>query len=219
MNKCKRCEYEWLPRALTRSALCPRCKTRKWDEAKRPKVSFKGVGLTQSLVNDLLIYDRKTGRLSWKPHNRGGRAESSGPAGGFDKSTGYITVGIGGSRYYAHRLIWLMVYGYLPETNIDHRDRNKLNNRLSNLREVSQACNTRNCGNFSHNTSGVKGISIYTRYGLWKATIAVDKNQKHLGYFEDFHEAVAHRLAAEQCLDWEGCDSSSPAYKFMKEKI
>lgn len=31
--------------------------------------------------------------------------------------------------------------------------------------------------------------------------------------------AVCARLAGEQCLDWEGCDSNSPAYKYVKENI
>lgn len=41
----------------------------------------------------------------------------------------------------------------------------------------------------------------------------------YLSIFDDFTEAVAHRLAAEQCLDWDGCDSTSPAYLYMKEYL
>ena len=42
-----------------------------------------------------------------------------------------------------------------------------------------------------------------------------NRAQKHLGICEDFIEAVAHRLAGEQAINWSGCDSTSPAYLFM----
>jgi len=30
--KCKRCDMEWLPRIEGRPAMCPRCKSRYWDQ-------------------------------------------------------------------------------------------------------------------------------------------------------------------------------------------
>lgn len=50
----------------------------------------------------------------------------------------------------------------------------------------------------------------------FKAQIAVNGKVKCLGTYTDFDEAVCTRLAAEQCLDWSGCDSNSPAYIYVQ---
>ena len=171
--------------------------------------------LTQEYVRQLLDYDPETGELRWKVR-KGGR--KVGVAAGTTKSTestGYLSITINRKSFLTHRLIWLWVYGYFPENQIDHINRIRSDNRLSNLREVSQTCNNRNCGMNHRNKSGVKGISWSIRYGKWWSCITTTNKTKHLGRFEDFTEAVAHRLAAEQCLDWAGCDSSSSAYQYM----
>ena len=134
-------------------------------------------------------------------------------------SNGYLVVRVNGKLYYSHRLIWLWFHGYFPEHGIDHINRVRSDNRLENLREVSQTCNLRNCGLSVKNTSGVKGVCWVTRYGKWKARVRVANKVKNLGHHKTFTEAVAHRLAAEQCLNWEGCDSNSSAYRYMKEFI
>lgn len=135
-------------------------------------------------------------------------------------SYGYLETGVDGGRYMVHRLIWLWHHGYLPENNIDHIDRIKSNNKIENLREASQSCNLRNCGNFKHNTSGIKGVFWDKIQEKWRSSIKVMGNNKDLGRYGDKNEAVLARLAAEQCLHWEGCDSSSPAYKYaIKNKL
>ncbi len=55
--------------------------------------------------------------------------------------------------------------------------------------------------------------------GKWRACIKLNGSTMHIGRFTDFSEAVLHRFAAEQCLGWEGCDSSSPAYQYVKTII
>ena len=49
------------------------------------------------------------------------------------------------------------------------------------------------------------------------AHIRIMKKYYNLGRYADFDEAVLARLATEQCLGWEGCDSSSPAYQYAKK--
>ena len=141
-----------------------------------------------------------------------------GPAGGLC-GRGYLRIMVDGVHLRVHRLIWLWHHGYMPESGIDHINRDKLDNRIENLREVSQVCNLRNTGNSKNNTSGVKGVS-WTRTGCkWSAELVSEGTRLRLGQYADFAEAVAHRLAAEQCLNWEGCDSCSPAYQYMKEYL
>ncbi len=138
---------------------------------------------------------------------------------GCDNGHGYIVIGINKKQYMAHLLAWFHYYGYWPENMIDHIDRVKHHNWITNLREVTNQCNQRNCGNHITNTSGVKGVHFETRSGKWIASIYIMNKRKNLGAKKDFDEAVCHRLAAEQCLDWSGCDNNSPAYQYVKENI
>lgn len=165
--------------------------------------------ITQEELKEVLDYNRNTGEFVW----RGSRKVAG------SLYTGYYRIQINKKRYYSHRLAWLYEYGYMPENRIDHIDRNGLNNRIDNLREVSNVCNLRNTGNYKNNNSGVKGVSICCETGRWRAQIKVYGVSKSIGRFDDFDEAVCHRLAAEQCLNWEGCDSRSPAYRYVMENI
>ena len=172
--------------------------------------------LTHDRLRELLAYNPKTGKF----YNRVARGSGAkvGAEAGCTQPNGYVQIGIGGNLY-AHRLAWLYVHGYMPEHGVDHIDRNPGNNRIDNLREASQICNSRNCGSRSHNTSGVKGVSWYKPRCKWNAYITVNRRRFNLGYYDDFNDAVCVRLAAEQCLGWEGCDSSSPAYRYVCEHI
>lgn len=169
--------------------------------------------LTQDRVKD--IFDFKDGKLLWKTRKaNGGKA---GQQAGWAHRTGYHVVSVDSKRYLAHRIIWLWHNGYLPENQIDHINRNRADNRICNLREVTQTCNNRNTGNPPTNTSGIKGVSCAKRSAKWMACIRVAKRTIYLGRHADFTEAVCHRLAAEQALDWDGCDSSSPAFKYVRK--
>ena len=53
-------------------------------------------------------------------------------------SHGYILIGLLGKRYRAHRLAWLYVYGTWPKHDIDHINRNRSDNRICNLRDVTR---------------------------------------------------------------------------------
>ena len=173
--------------------------------------------LTQDLLKELLEYDPKTGRFFWRV-SKGQRGVAGTEAGSLTHS-GYVYIGLDRKQYFAHRLAWLYVHGYMPENDLDHIDRYPTNNRIENLREVSQVCNQRNCGNRKHNKSGVKGVYWYKRYGKWRAQIVVNQRCFGLGYYDDFTEAVCARLAAEQCLGWAGCDSSSPAFQYVSSNL
>ena len=172
--------------------------------------------LTQARVRELFDY-REDGTLVWRVATA--NCMKVGATAGSLNASGYFNVQIKGRVYRLHRIIFLYHHGYFPETQVDHIDRNPLNNRIENLREVSQTCNSRNSGNPCTNTSGVKGVSWHNRISKWGVQIVVAERQRHLGYFPDFTEAVAHRLAHEQALNWEGCDSCSPAFQYMQDYI
>jgi hypothetical protein len=167
--------------------------------------------ITQERVRELFLY--KDGSLFCRVHR--GNAGVGTVAGSHD-SSGYLRVMVDGKSYKAHRLVFLYHHGYLPENDVDHIDKCKTNNRVENLREVSKSCNMINSAQRAFTSSGVKGLSLDKHNQKWRAHIATDGTTKYLGDHADFTEAVAHRLAAEQCLEWGDCDSRSPAYQFMK---
>jgi hypothetical protein len=99
--------------------------------------------------------------------------------------------------FYAHRIIFAWVHGHWPANQIDHIDGNKLNNRIENLREVSNAGNARNQKRRSTNTSGHTGIYWHNHANKWAAQITVDGRRMRLGYFHSKSDAIAVRKAAE----------------------
>lgn len=68
-----------------------------------------------------------------------------------------------------------------PRVEVDHRDRDKLNNRRSNLRLATTRQNHGNVGRQSNNTSGYKGVCWVPRRG-WVANISDHGRLRHLGY-------------------------------------
>jgi len=173
--------------------------------------------ITYDLIRELFDY-HKDGHLVWKvPISR---STKKGDRVTYQNTMGYVVVFIENKPYYAHRIIWLWHHGYVPENNLDHINRNKSDNRIENLREVSQQCNMRNSKTNTRNKTGVKGISYDDSREKYVAQIRAFGKNCNLGRHSDFNEAVLTRFAAEQCLGWKGCDSSSPAYRYaLKHKL
>jgi hypothetical protein len=178
------------------------------------KLELLSEGITQETVRKLFDYDPDTGIVTRKVfvNSRAKEGDVVGSLG----SNGYLHVVVSRKIISLHRLIWLWWYGYLPESNIDHISRDKTDNRLCNLREVSHQCNMRNITRQSRSKTGVTGVVI--DYNKFTAQITVNNVQYVLGRFSDFTEAVCHRYAVEQCLNWDDCDSNSPAYQYLKEQ-
>jgi len=169
-------------------------------------------------VQEIFDY-RGDGNLIWKIKRSGTKKWKT--AGAMHRN-GYRVITYKGKQYPAHRLIWLYHNGYMPESGleIDHVNRHRDDNRIENLRVVSRQCNQRNAGNWCTNTTGVKGIVKGGHMGKYRVCIRVNNTLYNLGDCSDLDEAVLTRLAAEQCLDWKACDSSSPAYRYaLKHKL
>ena len=173
---------------------------------------------TQEIVRELFSYDSETGLLT-RIVNRSGNGGLAGTVVNTVSDSGYIVVRVGRRTFPAHRIIWLYVHGYLPEHEIDHINQQRCDNRLCNLREVTAQCNARNRKTKCDSKSGVKGVGRCPRTGRWNPYISTgDRDKVSLGGFSDFTEAVCHRYAAEQCLNYMDCDSNSPAYQYLKEQ-
>lgn len=173
--------------------------------------------ITQKEIRRLFSYNRKTVILRWKV--KSSKRVNVGDEAGCKRPDGYIQIIINKKKYLAHRIIWCGKYGYFPENMIDHKDKIPWHNWISNLRESSNQCNIRNTGNFSNNTSGVKGVFKQNTTNKWIANIRINNKLHHLGLYKSFDDAVCARLAGEQCVGWNGCDSNSPAYKYVQNNI
>lgn len=84
------------------------------------------------------------------------------------------------------------ILGVGPEVEIDHRDRNTLNNQRDNLRPCTHAQNVRNVGPRKDNSSGYKGVTWDKENNKWRAQIGRVK----LGRFSNVIEA-AHAYDAK----------------------
>ena len=173
--------------------------------------------ITQARLKEVLHYDTKTGIFTWKTYMSS--LALAGNTAGYKNKIDYIVIKIDYNLYYAQRLAWLYVNGYFPENEVDHINRNQSDNRIDNLREVSHGCNMRNTANQKDNTSGVKGVVFDKRDKKWVAQISINHKNCSGGPYKEFEEAVCARLALEQSLNWEGCDSSSPAFQYVQKYI
>ena len=81
---------------------------------------------------------------------------------------------------------------------VDHINRNKLDNRKENLRIVTNQQNSFNSGDYLTNTSGHKGVSWDKEKEKWEANICVDYKKKFLGYFSNKIDAAKAYLAAKE---------------------
>jgi hypothetical protein len=163
-----------------------------------------------------LIYDPFTGVFRWKKPPCA-KIKANDIAGHLNKN-GYRRIRIDGVYYLAHRLAWLYVYGYMPENEIDHKDRNPKNNAISNLRESSHQCNMRNSKKQKNNQSGVTGVYFVKSRGKWAARIWIDDKCVFLGHHDDFVLAVRARWEAEKKYGFIGCNSTSTAFLYLKKQ-
>lgn len=151
--------------------------------------------LTQKDIQELFAYDPKTGfvtRLK-KTANRHKVGERVGTPGG----RGYLQVTIGRKKCPLHRVIWCLVYGVWPVGDVDHRNRIRSDNRLTNLREASRSENNHNASPNRRNTSGARGVCWDKSRGKWTVHIHADGKQHHLGRFDELDKARDAYLSAK----------------------
>ncbi|AIX74659.1 HNH endonuclease signature motif containing protein [Mixta calida] len=155
--------------------------------------------LTRDRLIDVLDYSPETGLFIWrkKLSARGAVGKVAGT-----KSYGYITINIDGVRYFAHRLAWLYFYEEWPKQEIDHIDRNRENNSISNLRDVNRVVNALNTGTRSDSTTGMKGVTFCKQRNLWQAQINLSGKNITLGRFKTIDEAAIAYKSANMVADY-----------------
>ena len=91
--------------------------------------------ITQEKLKEILKY--KDGQMYWVKDSQGRRLDKA--AGTSNK--GYIKICIDGKIYSRARLTWLYHHGKFPDNQIDHINRIRDDDRIENLRDVTQTEN------------------------------------------------------------------------------
>lgn len=119
-------------------------------------------------VEELFYYDETSESfLRWSQprysaKNNSWMCRNIGDLAGTLMKGGYWRVSVDRKAYLVHRIIWELFNGSIAEgLVIDHIDKNPSNNKISNLRLVTVAVNTRNSSMYSTNTSGFNGVSFW----------------------------------------------------------
>lgn len=138
----------------------------------------------------ITLFDYSEGKLYWKisPSYNVKVGSEAGTT-----QNGYVSIVIDRKKYYAHRLIFLYHYGYLPKY-IDHIDGNKSNNNLENLRASTVRQNRANVKPMSN--TGVKCVTKL-ECGTFRVRMLnpTTKKNESLGSFKTLEEAT---LVAEK---------------------
>ena len=127
--------------------------------------------LTQQKLKELLDYNPNTGDFVWRV-SLNSRSSINSTAGSC--SNGYRVIRINRKNYHAHRLAWLYTHGQFPQNQLDHINRIRNDNRIDNLREVTNAQNHQNRNLGSNNASGICGVNWHKRDKKWRAYIKLN---------------------------------------------
>lgn len=167
----------------------------KTEKTPKPRKPAAAPTLTAERLRELMHYDPETGiftrKVSTAPNAR------AGDVAGTLMQIGYIAISADNKTHYAHRLAWLYVHGNWPKEQIDHINRDRADNRIANLREVTIKQNQRNLSKASNNTSGHPGVHWRSDRAKWWALIESEGQKHYLGCYNTIEEAIAARKAGE----------------------
>jgi hypothetical protein len=150
--------------------------------------------ITQGELRNQIEYDQDSGFWRWRAAkiNR-----QTGWFRGAPTANGYMTIRVDGKTYYSHTLAWLYVYGEWV-LYLDHKNRDKGDNGIVNLRISDKSKNTINSKIRIDNSAGYPGVSYVggNRKKVWGAYINKDGSRQR-AFFETKEEAIAWRKKIE----------------------
>lgn len=159
--------------------------------------------LTAERARELFHYDPETGVFT-RRITTGNRGKAGSVVGSLSEQVGYLTVKIAGKSVYLHRLAVFYTTGKWPSHEVDHIDGNRVNNKWTNLRDVTTRVNRQN--RRAARSDKKQGVLIGTKKHRrkWQARITANGSSHSLGYFDTEDEAHAAYVVAKRRLH-EGC--------------
>ncbi|MCR9195961.1 MAG: HNH endonuclease, partial [Hyphomonas sp.] len=161
------------------------------------------------VLRRLLDYDPETGALTWKarpawlfkqrPNSTRRHAANNwnsrfaGKPAFTSRSEGYLRGTVFDQHFKAHRVAWAIHFGAWPSCQIDHINGSRDDNRIANLRDVTNAENAKNQRGKLTNSSGCTGVYWNTGVRKWQAYITVNYETKYLGVYSSKSDAADAR--------------------------
>jgi len=176
--------------------------------------------LTADFFDRYFWYKPDSGLLIWKPREVNlfpnerqmkvwNSRQAFNKAGSISRQVGgyeFVKVILAKNTFKAHRIIAVMsglLEKYGDDLVIDHIDGNPKNNKLENLRAVSQVTNLRNRKKTNSKTGKIHGVNYHELSGKWHVSIGRGKGSKNfIGYYDDWFDAVCARKSAESELGY-----------------
>lgn len=155
------------------------------------------LNLSHTRLKELLEYNPTTGVFRWKSNPRRGGAYKAGDRAGTINVYGRRRMKVGKEQCYSGPMAWFYMTGVWPTNEIDHINRDPLDDSWVNLREVSHEHNIQNRGLHKSSTSGVAGVLYKPAKGKWEARIQVRRKVIFLGLFLKKEDAIQARFQAE----------------------
>ena len=161
---------------------------------------MKTAAITAQRLREVLDYDAARGIFIWRRRtvrsafartDAAFNTRAAGTIAGTPDKKGYMIIKIDGVTYRAGRLAWLWMTGLMPPVLVDHENRDKADDRWSNLRLATHQQNSANSDKRRTNKSGHKGVSRCSATGRWKVQINENGERRYLGLYDDLGAAVA----------------------------
>lgn len=155
--------------------------------------------VTARLVREWLDYDPDSGLVTWRKQRSNIK---SGALAGSNHARGYKQISFFGNVFLLHRVIWLWVTGSWPNSDIDHKNWDRSDNRWRNLRTCNRSLNLHNSVvGKGPKKSGLKQGVFRAPDGCLKkfrAQISIADKRVHLGVFDSEDEAHQAYLNAKR---------------------
>ena len=114
-------------------------------------------------------------------------------------NNGYVVTDISKSNIKTPKILLHRLIANCPNNLfVDHKNHNKIDNRKCNIRIATKSQNAMNQITKTNNTSGIAGVSWDKKVQKWAAYIMINYKKNHLGYYDNFDDAVRARKEAEE---------------------
>jgi HNH endonuclease len=153
--------------------------------------------LTQTRLKEILDYNPETGIFTRRLKQTGVK---QGKISGSLTKEGYLVTSIDSKLYSCHRLAWFYMIGTWPIGQIDHKNGNKSDNRINNLRDVSKQQNVENQRKAHKTNKSTKILGTWKNGKKFAARISHNNTKLYLGTFLTVEEACAAYVAAKRLL-------------------
>lgn len=146
--------------------------------------------LTQTRLKEVLEYNPDSGVFTWKGVHKIPGKRKQGRIAGTVNSDGYTVIYVDNRQYRAARLAWMYMTGRFPNPTVDHKNRNRTDDRFGNLREATKQQQRINQKKYRNN-----GLpkSIYWVRNKYQVDIVRRGKKHYFGRFDDLQDAINAR--------------------------